>query len=148
VFCSSHFSYEAHACPKGRVGRDRRVAVCLKCSMALPLKDGQSEVDLLDQHVWSGACSPPEAAPARKPKCPVHACREKLSVLNSFDCKRCCQRVCMKHRFDDMHNCETVRRQRSSLVAAYSSGRSCGASMLSSQGAGALGAVPSRVAVR
>lgn len=41
----------------------------------------------------------------KKKKCPVKGCREKLTTLNSFDCKSCGESVCLRHRLPTDHSC-------------------------------------------
>mmetsp|Transcript_41351 Transcript_41351/g.103868 ORF Transcript_41351/g.103868 Transcript_41351/m.103868 type:complete len:168 (+) Transcript_41351:68-571(+) len=110
VFCSAHFKYEEHNCPKGLASRDKRVIVCPLCSQAVPLPAGEDENAVWEAHAASGHCRPPQAAPAAKPRCPVPGCKEKLTMLNTFDCKRCRKTVCMKHRFEDTHQCQEAAR--------------------------------------
>ncbi|CAK9090029.1 unnamed protein product [Durusdinium trenchii] len=78
--------------------------------MALPCdaKDEQSSVHVFDRHVASGACAP---SVKTKPRCPVKGCREKLTFSNSCQCGSCGLKVCLKHRFEDQHECRPTCRQ-------------------------------------
>ncbi|CAE7039650.1 SAP13 [Symbiodinium sp. CCMP2592] len=49
AYCSHHFSYEAHDCPKGRQATDRRVIVCPLCSLAIPLAHGEDENEVWER---------------------------------------------------------------------------------------------------
>mmetsp|Transcript_42909 Transcript_42909/g.96885 ORF Transcript_42909/g.96885 Transcript_42909/m.96885 type:complete len:176 (+) Transcript_42909:91-618(+) len=106
-YCSLHFKFEAHGCAQGkaaRSARDRRVIVCPLCSAAVPLPAGEDENAVWERHAASGSCRP-AAAPAAKPRCPVQGCKEKLTSINSYTCGDCGMKVCMKHRFSDLHPC-------------------------------------------
>eukprot|EP00928_Gymnodinium_smaydae_P067862 TRINITY_DN5085_c0_g1_i1.p2 TRINITY_DN5085_c0_g1~~TRINITY_DN5085_c0_g1_i1.p2 ORF type:complete len:206 (-),score=20.44 TRINITY_DN5085_c0_g1_i1:396-932(-) len=103
VFCRDHFAYKAHDCPFQNA-KDRRVIICSVCTCAVPYPAGEDEEVVLKNHLASGACRPALAS-AAKPRCPVKGCKEKLTAINSFNCSTCSQRVCMKHRFEDQHEC-------------------------------------------
>lgn len=101
-YCSTHFRYEAHCCPKGRADKDKRVIVCPICTESLPLPAGDDANAVWEVHAASGKCHSP---PPPKPRCPVSGCKEKLTTINSIQCGSCSQLVCMKHRFEDLHEC-------------------------------------------
>uniref|UniRef100_A0A0G4G776 AN1-type domain-containing protein n=1 Tax=Chromera velia CCMP2878 TaxID=1169474 RepID=A0A0G4G776_9ALVE len=132
VFCLDHHGHEAHNCPLAKT-KDKRVLVCPICTKSIPLPQGvtpdnHDQVALLyDQHSRSGHCN---AAAAKKEKCPVTKCKEVLTTLNKYSCRKCGQTVCMKHRFETDHDCATVA-------------RSCRAEAASSRarGTGAVGGV-------
>ena len=51
-------------------------------------------------------CDPSNYAKVhRKLKCPVPGCKEKLTSINTYNCKTCSTAVCMKHRFSSDHDC-------------------------------------------
>ncbi|CAK9087777.1 unnamed protein product [Durusdinium trenchii] len=85
--------------------------------MALPCdaKDEQSSVHVFDRHVASGACAP---SVKTKPRCPVKGCREKLTFSNSCQCGSCGLKVCLKHRFEDQHECRPTCRQSAGAFGA------------------------------
>eukprot|EP00406_Dinophysis_acuminata_P037579 CAMPEP_0179376716 /NCGR_PEP_ID=MMETSP0797-20121207/88461_1 /TAXON_ID=47934 /ORGANISM="Dinophysis acuminata, Strain DAEP01" /LENGTH=148 /DNA_ID=CAMNT_0021092761 /DNA_START=78 /DNA_END=524 /DNA_ORIENTATION=- len=108
MYCSEHFKYEAHACPKGRAANDRRVVTCSLCGKGLPYSAGEDVDAVRARHAASGDCCPAPPANA-KPRCPVKGCKEKLTTLNSLVCGTCKQKVCLKHRFEDAHDCRPGR---------------------------------------
>ena len=67
-------------------------------------------------HVWaahstSGHCvQKPDASGVRKQvkKCMAEKCYAKLTTLNSVTCQQCLKEVCLKHRFEDDHQCTHV----------------------------------------
>eukprot|EP00435_Cladocopium_sp_Y103_P011914 s2091_g3.t1 len=115
TFCSQHFKYEAHQCSKGRSDKDRRVIVCPLCDMAIPHTGDESV--LFEAHMASGACVP--KVKTEKPRCPVKGCREKLTFSNSCECGSCGLKVCLKHRFEDQHDCRPKTSCRSAVGSGF-----------------------------
>jgi len=132
VFCSEHFKYEAHSCPKGRATTDKRVIVCPLCSQAVPLPYGEDENVVWERHASSGECRPICGVVA-KPRCPVPGCKEKLTTLNTYSCGTCHKKVCLKHRFEDLHECKPAAQssQRSATSGSGRSGRDAASSLRS-----------------
>ena len=64
---------------------------------------GESIHVTFDRHA-RGSCDPSKH-PEKKKRCPVRGCKEKLSAVNAFECKRCRVEVCLKHRHADAHFC-------------------------------------------
>merc|ERR1712232_377022 len=91
--------------------KDKRVIICPLCTKALPHPAGEDANVIWEQHASSAECRPATANSAAssggvaKPKCPVKGCKEKLTSINKFKCPTCSQCVCMKHRFEDQHDC-------------------------------------------
>eukprot|EP00931_Biecheleriopsis_adriatica_P074974 TRINITY_DN4893_c0_g1_i1.p1 TRINITY_DN4893_c0_g1~~TRINITY_DN4893_c0_g1_i1.p1 ORF type:complete len:205 (-),score=30.18 TRINITY_DN4893_c0_g1_i1:57-602(-) len=111
TYCSHHLGYEAHSCPKGHASKDRRVIVCPLCTTALPHPAGEDENAIWERHMASGNCKPRE--PAKSNRCPVKGCKEKLTFSNSCSCGTCGIKVCLKHRFEDQHECKPCKPARS-----------------------------------
>eukprot|EP00397_Hematodinium_sp_SG-2012_P038831 GEMP01042306.1.p1 GENE.GEMP01042306.1~~GEMP01042306.1.p1 ORF type:complete len:266 (+),score=22.13 GEMP01042306.1:194-991(+) len=110
VFCLDHFQYKDHKCPDA-VAKDQRAAVCPMCkkTFALVGEGNDESISILwNRHISSGC-----TGRSQKPRCPVKGCKEKLTELNTFDCKKCKQKVCMKHRFEDAHLCQEAQKQSS-----------------------------------
>eukprot|EP00747_Dinoflagellata_sp_TGD_P161999 gnl/TRDRNA2_/TRDRNA2_179124_c0_seq1.p1 gnl/TRDRNA2_/TRDRNA2_179124_c0~~gnl/TRDRNA2_/TRDRNA2_179124_c0_seq1.p1 ORF type:complete len:176 (-),score=28.16 gnl/TRDRNA2_/TRDRNA2_179124_c0_seq1:200-727(-) len=107
IFCSEHLSYTSHACT-GVAKKDRRVIICPLCSKSVTHPAGEDENDVFQRHVDSGACQPVCGKMPEKPRCPVKGCKERLTSINSCTCSTCKQRVCLKHRFEDAHDCRVA----------------------------------------
>lgn len=110
VFCLDHFQYKDHNCLKAE-NKDQRAAVCPICKKSFALIGNASDenVSLIwERHISSGC-----TGRSQKPKCPAPGCREKLTELNTFDCTKCRQKVCLKHRFEDEHQCKERQHQAS-----------------------------------
>jgi hypothetical protein len=105
TYCSVHFKYEAHSCSKGFAGKDRRAIVCPICKKGVPIPPGEDENAVFARHEGSAECRRHTVETAAKPRCPVKGCKEKLTTLNTFKCGTCGKQVCMKHRFEDAHEC-------------------------------------------
>jgi uncharacterized C2H2 Zn-finger protein len=72
--------------------------------------EGESIHVTYDRHA-RGACDP-SRRPENVKRCPVRGCKEKLSAVNAFECKRCRVEVCLKHRHANAHFCGDASRLR------------------------------------
>ena len=43
--------------------------------------------------------------PKTQRKCAKDDCKVKLSPVNEFECKKCGKMLCLKHRYEEAHNC-------------------------------------------
>lgn len=114
VFCLEHRTYDAHECPLAG-SKDRRVIDCPLCGNLLHWTTEQDVNAVWERHVQGGACAPKNGTTgkprkAKKPRCGADGCREVLTASNQFQCTKCHQSVCLKHRFESDHDCENVRR--------------------------------------
>ena len=102
VFCINHFRYGDHSCPHA-AGLDNRVLLCPLCQKAIRLVAGEDPNATWERHVRAECGG--AGAVAKKPRCPVSGCKEMLTFSGSVQCTKCYQKVCMKHRFEDAHDC-------------------------------------------
>ncbi|CAK0840157.1 unnamed protein product, partial [Prorocentrum cordatum] len=89
TYCSVHFRYQAHSCPKGFAGKDRRAIVCPICGKGVPMPAGEDENAVFARHEASADCRRHTVEAAAKPRCPAKGCKEKLTTLNAFKCGTC-----------------------------------------------------------
>ena len=92
--------------------------VCPLCGLSVKHVDGESIHVTYDRHARD-ACDP-----SRKPekkRCPVRGCKEKLSAVTAFECKRCRVKVCLKHRHADAHSCGNRSMLRNGGVGTFAS---------------------------
>ncbi|EGZ06204.1 hypothetical protein PHYSODRAFT_531647 [Phytophthora sojae] len=118
VFCLEHRSYDAHECPKAG-SHDRRVVQCPVCRQLIRWTAEQDVNAVWEQHVRVGQCTrekfQQQQGQTQKPKkpkkkrCAADGCREVLLTSNQFHCTKCSQDVCLKHRFEADHACESKR---------------------------------------
>eukprot|EP00922_Rhytidocystis_sp_ex-Travisia-forbesii_P007016 GHVS01010259.1.p1 GENE.GHVS01010259.1~~GHVS01010259.1.p1 ORF type:complete len:218 (-),score=26.40 GHVS01010259.1:442-1095(-) len=109
VFCLSHFPPASHSCPNESAG-DRRVLICPLCLGTVHYQDQPSDV-VWQKHKESADCRRDLYAERKSKttaKCPVNGCREKLTAITRYDCKKCHTVVCMKHRLPEDHCCEVA----------------------------------------
>jgi hypothetical protein len=107
TFCLEHRAYGAHTCPAA-AGRDADVIVCPICAKGVRL-GGRDANAVFDEHARSDGCDPRNYDRVhRKPRCPVPGCRERLTTINAYGCRRCGQRVCLKHRLEEDHGCSAA----------------------------------------
>ncbi|CAJ1425912.1 unnamed protein product, partial [Effrenium voratum] len=125
VFCQEHFPYASHSCARADRG-SVQVIICPMCEASVRLKADEDPNITWERH-FTQSCKqslPSKTGPRR---CPVAGCKEKLGPSNKFDCQQCGQTVCLRHRFEDEHDCRPA-------------GRSAASSGLSGPGAGAAAA--------
>lgn len=92
----------------------------------MPLVDLRPPFPIRASRHMRDACDPSNYAKVhKKKKCPVKNCKEKLTSINSFECKQCRATVCLKHRLADDHACPgkppQVSRSNSLLRGPWSS---------------------------
>lgn len=105
VYCLQHRTYEAHKCPNSG-SRTTAIIVCPLCAKGIRLQGGKDANQAFEEHTRTD-CDPANYAKVhKKPKCPVKGCKEKLATINTYFCKECGQRVCLKHRHGDDHSCK------------------------------------------
>merc|ERR1719399_1605001 len=94
--------------------KDVRVEICPVCETGVKINslDGPDALQrAMEEHMATQTCA--DAAAARfaakkRSKCPVPGCKEKLTQSGSIECGTCKQRVCLKHRFEDAHQCKAA----------------------------------------
>lgn len=108
TFCLEHRTHSAHQCPAGpSVATEGQAIVCPVCAHAIKLRPGQDGNEAFEAHARSGTCDPSNYARVhRKQRCPVSGCREKMTTLNRYRCKKCGLEVCMSHRLPGDHGCD------------------------------------------
>lgn len=110
TYCLEHRTYSAHQCALA-VGKECTTIVCPMCARAVKLSVGQDPNMAFDAHVREG-CDPSNYAKVyKKQKCPVESCKEKLTTITRYKCKKCGQIVCLKHRDPADHSCEVYQSQ-------------------------------------
>ena len=90
--------------------------VCPLCGLSVKHVEGESIHVTYDRHA-RGACDP-SRRPENIKRCPVRGCKEKLSAVNAFECKRCRMEVCLKHRHANAHFCGDASRLRTGGAGA------------------------------
>eukprot|EP00644_Phytophthora_capsici_P003110 jgi/Phyca11/103174/e_gw1.7.386.1 len=138
VFCLEHRSYDTHECPKAG-SHDRRVVQCPVCKQMIRWTAEQDVNVVWEEHVRIGQCTREklQKMQQKKPKkkrCAADGCREVLLTSNQFHCNKCAQDVCLKHRFEADHACESKRQtQRQQWLGGFKSRSSSSAKPKTSQ---------------
>jgi len=107
LFCLDHKEPTSHNCEKSNFG-DRKALVCPLCQTTLYYEVGQSS----ETEVWNKH-NTMECRLRKNLKkngenqqfCAAKACKTKLTSVNIFKCKNCGKEVCLKHRFEEDHEC-------------------------------------------
>lgn len=116
VYCLEHRTYPAHHCQLA-AGKECTAIVCPICAKAIKLVHGQDPNEAFDMHMNQN-CDPSNYAKVhKKQKCPVSNCKEKLTTINKYKCKKCAQTICLKHRDPEDHGCDAYRAQQNQLNA-------------------------------
>ncbi|KAF5828670.1 hypothetical protein DUNSADRAFT_17230 [Dunaliella salina] len=123
VFCAEHRTQAQHGCPAA-AGPQGGVVVCPLCAKAIHVKPQQSADAAFDLHNNSTECDPSNYQRVHeKPRCPVEQgglrCKEKLTEINTYRCKHCGTRVCLKHRMPDDHQCQQRQAAARNAAADY-----------------------------
>lgn len=109
TFCLEHRS--CHGCQAG-ASSDATCIVCPICACSVKYVEGEDINVTYERHMQT-TCDPTKYAKiAKKPRCPVPGCKEKLTSVNSFKCKDCRVEVCLKHRFPKDHQCGSLNEGR------------------------------------
>lgn len=114
VFCLEHRTYDTHECRQAG-SHDRRVVQCPVCKQLIRWTAAQDVNAVWEDHVRVGSCTREkyyrqQQLKQKKPKkkrCAANGCRELLLASNQFHCNKCAQDVCLKHRFEADHDCES-----------------------------------------
>lgn len=105
TFCLEHRTYSAHACPKSG-HKETEIIICPLCAKAIKISK-DDDVNVIFERHQRDNCDPSNYAKVHKKKlCPVDGCREKLTTVNKFECKKCNTEVCLKHRLSQDHQCK------------------------------------------
>ena len=66
-----------------------------------------------NNHSDSGKCVPKQSEQSKPTKkCMASKCYAKLTPINSVTCAQCCKEVCLKHRYEDDHQCTKLVRNK------------------------------------
>lgn len=101
VFCSEHFKTESHNC-QAVDKYFKKVLVCPFCEESFKQDLNYSEEDNLAIH-QAAKCK--GKIIKKESFCHQPKCKQKLSDLNSYCCKGCTSKYCLKHRLREDHGC-------------------------------------------
>lgn len=121
-YCLEHRAN--HSCPSAAQDTGAgQVIVCPICAKGVRLAPGKDANEAFEEHSRSSGCDPSNYSKVNhKPRCPVGRCQEKLTLTNTYRCKKCNLRICLKHRDPADHNCGSqLRPPPSTYTAAPSS---------------------------
>lgn len=105
IFCNDHIHYNTHSCPES-YKKDNQVPVCPLCNKPIPLKKGEVPDTVVGQHIDSDCQSDPakERRKVYTNKCSMKGC--KVKELIPVKCEKCQKNYCLRHRFENDHNCK------------------------------------------
>jgi len=111
IFCVDHRGVSAHNCPNQNQG-DINTVECPICLKTLQYDAGRTNQQECWEDHFEKECQPEnyERINAQRLKaCSELNCKTKLTTLNTNICKDCHQEFCLKHRFNDKHECVRLR---------------------------------------
>ena len=126
TFCAIHRRPDDHKCSAENRGLldDNYVIICPLCNTALRLKgtaaSGATPAHVWNEHVETGECQMKQNArearangmdiEADRPTfCQCKGCRTRLGGANHYKCTKCMKSFCLKHRYEDVHDCQPVQ---------------------------------------
>mmetsp|Transcript_43955 Transcript_43955/g.99089 ORF Transcript_43955/g.99089 Transcript_43955/m.99089 type:complete len:171 (+) Transcript_43955:74-586(+) len=115
-YCLQHWNYSGHSCARSQ-GKDCRVILCPLCKNAIRLVYGEDVSVTFARHEGS-----PDCVKKTKKKCPATGCKETLGPSNTFNCTRCGQDVCLRHRYEEEHPCHPKPSKHAIAVNTTSAG--------------------------
>lgn len=81
------------------------------CECRIKMKKMDDPNEAWNRHSLLGTCVPKlQAGKQAMKKCMAEKCFVKLTAINSVSCAKCLKEVCVKHRFDDDHQCTHIIR--------------------------------------
>lgn len=105
IFCNEHIHYNTHSCTES-YKKDNQVPVCPLCNKLIPVKKEEMVDVVVGQHIDSDCQSDPakERRKVYTNKCSKKGCKVKEMI--PVRCEKCRLNYCLKHRFEDDHNCQ------------------------------------------
>ncbi|MEW5298137.1 MAG: hypothetical protein WDW36_001290 [Sanguina aurantia] len=123
TFCLEHRTYTSHSCTAAE-GRSTTIIVCPLCAKAVKLPPGADVHAVFEAHTRQGGCDPANYDRVHKrPKCPAAGCKEKLGFSNTYECRACLTKVCLKHRHGGDHGCAAIQAAQKAEAAASRAAR-------------------------
>lgn len=113
IFCLDHRAPSDHSCPSSHLG-SKKALVCPLCLKTVKYEDnGLTGDEMLSIHEAT-ECDKSQYEKNKQEKntfCAKPRCNERIGKLNTYECKQCSQKLCLKHRFEDNHNCKEIQQQ-------------------------------------
>mmetsp|Transcript_55609 Transcript_55609/g.154956 ORF Transcript_55609/g.154956 Transcript_55609/m.154956 type:complete len:309 (-) Transcript_55609:201-1127(-) len=105
-FCLRHAAPVEHECkvwdPVAEAENDgARALVCPICEKAVRYQNGPGAAEA----AWAAHEAICAGRAEEVPRCPALRCTKTLTASGSVICGTCRKRVCLKHRYEDMHPC-------------------------------------------
>ena len=109
-FCNEHFKSTEHICIKNKNYEINKVVLCPMCHGSIRVIEGEDINITYQRHVCNKT---------KIHKCPVKGCKEKLTTINTYQCKKCHKKVCLKHRMPYEHECIPDKSAKEMLIRQH-----------------------------
>lgn len=106
-YCLDHRDTTSHACVNGNAG-DIKAIICPVCLKTLKYDSSKyTENEYFQLHNASDcdASRYAQVMKERSKRCPVAGCNTRITFMNRYECGKCKQELCLKHRYQDQHVC-------------------------------------------
>ena len=112
IHCTEHARPDDHRCVLPSDYDSIYVIICPICELRIKIKAKEDPNQIWESHSISGGCKPkPQGASQHvAKKCMASKCYVKLNTINQVTCTKCLKEVCLKHRFEDDHQCTQIVR--------------------------------------
>jgi predicted nucleic acid binding AN1-type Zn finger protein len=106
-FCSEHIKYANHHCTES-YKFNYEIPVCPLCNHTIEFQRGKDLDICLAEHIQqcelNSHMNKLQIQKSQKKKCSFNNCKSKDSLR--FDCQKCHNSYCIKHRIQEDHNCQ------------------------------------------
>lgn len=98
IYCADHYSIESHKCPE-YYKQMKQVYSCPLCNKVLPVNHNLTLEENFGIHEATECTGKFEVK--KEEKCANKRCGAKLYEYNTYKCKGCSKKVCLKHRIQE-----------------------------------------------
>merc|ERR1712244_83696 len=79
------------------------------CEQSVRLVPDEDPNVTMERHMHESCAGQAVSSRAgKKARCPVRGCKQQLTFSNKVQCGKCCQTTCLRHRFEEDHECTGV----------------------------------------
>lgn len=100
VYCTEHFSIDSHHCPEYSKNM-KQVFSCPLCNKVIPVNANLSLEECFGIHEATECTG--VYVEKKEERCATKKCPTKLYEHNTYKCKRCNKKLCLKHRMEESH---------------------------------------------
>eukprot|EP01100_Stratorugosa_tubuloviscum_P013586 TRINITY_DN689_c1_g1_i1.p1 TRINITY_DN689_c1_g1~~TRINITY_DN689_c1_g1_i1.p1 ORF type:complete len:183 (-),score=67.87 TRINITY_DN689_c1_g1_i1:146-694(-) len=113
-FCLEHRTFESHNCKIWKEEQEKqKPLICPLCGDPIPsqLIKGKDKDSIMNEHIETKCrvtCTTTTTTTTNKQSCQFLRCKQSSS-LAFVQCRFCSKQYCLKHRFEQDHNCLSIQ---------------------------------------